>query len=114
MLRWRGPTQDRLFLEHNPSQKMASTTSTTITCIQVPSITLSQELVPSWFGHPAILLTRPIGGEETVTATVNVNELKETTQELNCSSNLFVATRTIGAEGGRVDKPLGQLDKVRV
>ena len=106
--------QDRLFLEHNPSQKMASTTSTTITCVQVPSITLSQELVPSWFGNPAILLTRPIGGEETVTATVNVNELKEITQELNCSSNLFVATRTIGAEDGRVDKPLGQLDIVRV
>ena len=91
---------------------MASTTSTIITCIQVPSITLSHELVPSWFGHPSILLTRPIGGEETVTATVNVNELKEITQELNCSSNL--STRTIGAEDGGVDKSLGQLDIVRV
>ena len=103
--------QDRLFLEHNPSQKMASTT---ITCIQVPSITLSHELVPSWFGNPAILLTRPIGDEETVTATVNVNELKEITQELNCSSNLFVVTRNIGAEDGGADKPLSQLDIVRV
>merc|ERR1712180_435011 len=97
-----GPMQYRLFLEHYPSQKMASTTST-ITCVQVPSITLSHELVPSWFGHPSILLTRPIGGEETVTATVNVNELKKINQELNCSSNLFVTTRTIGAEGVRVD-----------
>merc|ERR1711990_211310 len=81
----------RTIQDKNREQSKTRMTSPA-TVHRVPSLTLTLELIPSFCGHPNILLTQPIGAETSTGGEWDVESRKKNTMKQSCPSP-FLSTQ---------------------